>query len=99
MFKNGIRPIHPGKILREDYQKELGFSAAGLARALGVAAPTVNNILIERSGISAEMALRLAACLDTTPGFWLSLQSAYELCEAEQEHGKEIASAVQRLVA
>ena len=39
MFKNGMRPIHPGEILREDYQKEIGFSAAELARALGMATP------------------------------------------------------------
>ncbi|MFK3971190.1 HigA family addiction module antitoxin [Pseudomonas sp. NPDC087358] len=99
MFKNGMRPVHPGEVLREDYQKELGFSAAGLARALNVAAPTVNNILLERAGVSADMALRLAACLDTTPEFWLNLQTAYELRKAEQEHGEEIAVAVQRLVA
>ena len=43
--------IHPGEILREDFQKEMGFSAAALARALGVATPTVNNILRER-GVS-----------------------------------------------
>ena len=99
MFKNGMRPVHPGEILREDFQKEIGFSAAGLARALGVATPTVNNILLERGGVSADMALRLAACLDTTPEFWLNLQKAYELRKAEQEHGEEIAEVVQRLVA
>lgn len=99
MFKNDMRPVHPGEVLREDFQNEIGFSAAALARALGVATPTVNNILLERGGVSADMALRLAACLDTTPEFWLNLQTAYELRKAEQEHGEEIAGAVQRLVA
>jgi addiction module HigA family antidote len=99
MFKNGMRPIHPGEVLREDYQKEIGLSAAGLARALGVATPTVNNIPLERGGVSADMALRLAACLDTTPEFWLNLHKAHELRKAEQEHGEEIAEVVQRLVA
>ena len=33
MLKNGMRPVHPGEILREDFQKEMGFSAAALARA------------------------------------------------------------------
>jgi len=99
MFKNGMRPVHPGEILREDFQSEMGFSAAALARALNVSTPTVNNILLERGGVSADMALRLAICLDTTPEFWLNLQTAYELRKAEQEHGDEIAAAVHRLVA
>lgn len=99
MFKNGMRPVHPGEVLREDFQSVMGFSAAALARALGVSTPTVNNILLERGGVSADMALRLAVCLDTTPEFWLNLQTAYELRKAEQEHGDEIAGAVHRLVA
>jgi addiction module HigA family antidote len=78
---------------------EIGLSAAGLARALGVATPTVNNIPLERGGVSADMALRLAACLDTTPEFWLNLHKAHERRKAEQEHGEEIAEVVQRLVA
>lgn len=45
------------------------------------------------------MALRLAACLDTTPEFWLNLHKAHERRKAEQEHGEEIAEVVQRLVA
>ncbi len=99
MLKNGMRPVHPGEVLREDFQSEMGFSAAALARALGVSTPTVNNILLERGGVSADMALRLAVCLDTTPEFWLNLQTAYELRKAEQEHGEEIAMVVHRLVA
>ncbi|HDS1816890.1 TPA: type II toxin-antitoxin system antitoxin GraA [Pseudomonas putida] len=99
MLKNGMRPIHPGEVLREDFQKEMGFSAAALARALGVATPTVNNILRERGGISADMALRLSICLDTTPEFWLNLQIAFDLRTAEQQHGDEILGSVQRLVA
>jgi len=90
MLKNGMRPIHPGEVLREDFQKEMGFSAAALARALGVATPTVNNILRERGGISADMALRLAICLDTTPEFWLNLQIAYDLRVATAAAGEQI---------
>nr|WP_314483292.1 HigA family addiction module antitoxin [uncultured Pseudomonas sp.] len=99
MFKNGTRPIYPGEVLREDFQSEMGFSAAALARALGVSTPTVNNILLERGGVSADMAWRLAGCFDTTPEFWLNLQTAYALRKTEQEHGEEIAGAVRRLVA
>lgn len=95
MFKNGMRPVHPGEILRMDYQQELGFSAAALARALGVSTPTVNEILRERRGISADLALRLAACLETTPEFWLNLQSAFDLRTAQLNHGAEIQRDVQ----
>ncbi|WP_437884004.1 HigA family addiction module antitoxin [Pseudomonas sp. LRF_L74] len=97
MAKNGMRPVHPGEILREDFQREMGFSAAALARALNVSTPTVNNILLERGGVSADMALRLATCLGTTAEFWLNLQTTFDLRKAELEHGDEIAEVVQRL--
>ena len=99
MLNNGMRPIHPGEVLREDFQKEMGFSAAALARALGVATPTVNNILRERGGISADMALRLSICLNTTPEFWLNLQTAFDLFFVKQKTAYEIIESVQRLVA
>ncbi|WGV19019.1 HigA family addiction module antitoxin [Pseudomonas putida] len=50
-------------------------------------------------GVSADMALRLSICLDTTPEFWLNLQTAFDLRTAEQQHGDEIIGSVQRLVA
>ncbi|QXH50396.1 HigA family addiction module antidote protein [Pseudomonas fakonensis] len=99
MFINPVRPIHPGEVLREDFQRAMGLSAAALAKALGVSTPTVNNILRERGGVSADMALRLSICLDTTPEFWLNLQSAFDLHTAEQQHGDEIIGSVRRLVA
>ena len=60
MFKNGMRPIHPGEVLREDFLKPLGMSANALAKALNVAAPRVNDIVRERRGVSADTAMRLA---------------------------------------
>lgn len=90
MLKNGMRPVHPGEILREDYLVELGMSASALARVLRVPAPRINDIVRERRGISADTALRLARYFDTTPQFWLNLQSAYELRVAEQAAGKKI---------
>ncbi len=66
-FKNGMRPVHPGEILREDYLKELGMSANALAKALNVPAPRVNDIVRERRGITADTALRLALYFDSSP--------------------------------
>lgn len=90
MSKNGMRPIHPGEILREDYLAELGMSANALARALAVPAPRVNDIVRGRRGISADTALRLARYFDTSPQFWLNLQTAYDLRVAEIEGGVRV---------
>ena len=59
MFKNGMRPIHPGEVLREDYLKPMEMSANALARQLHVPASRINDIVLERRGISADTALRL----------------------------------------
>ncbi len=90
MFKNGMRPIHPGEILREDYLVPLAMSANALAKALKVPAPRINDIVRERRGITRDTALRLAHYFDTTPEFWLNLQTAYDLRIAEIAAGDKI---------
>ncbi len=94
MLKNGMRPIHPGEILREEYLVPLGLSANALARALGVTTARVNDIVRERRGITGETALRLARYFGTDAQSWLNLQAAYELRLAEIETGKAIERAV-----
>ena len=98
MFKNGMRPIHPGEILKEEYLDPLGLTAAALARALRVSAPTVNEIVLMRRGISADVALRLAIALDTSAHFWLNLQTAYDLRTAEIAKGAQIEREVEKVV-
>ena len=98
MFKNGRRPIHPGEILKEEYLDPLGLTAAALARALRVSAPTVNEIVLMRRGISADVALRLAIALDTSAQFWLNLQTAYDLRTAEIAKGAQIEREVEKVV-
>jgi len=98
MFKNGMRPVHPGEILKEEYLEPLGLTAAALARALHVSAPTVNEIVLKRRGISADVALRLAAAFETSAQFWLNLQTAYDLRIAQIAKGEEIGREVQRVV-
>ncbi|MBI1731192.1 MAG: HigA family addiction module antidote protein [Gammaproteobacteria bacterium] len=87
---NRMRQIHPGEILREEYLKPLGMSANALAVALRVPAPRVNDIVRERRAVTPEMALRLAQYFQTTPQFWLNLQTSYDLKVAEREAGKRI---------
>ncbi len=77
--------IHPGEILREEYMKPLGLSSRKLASLLQIPASRVNDIVLERRGITAETALRLAHYFSTTPKFWLNMQISYELKKAEEE--------------
>jgi addiction module HigA family antidote len=84
-----IVPIHPGKHLAEE-MKELGMSAAELARQLNVPTNRVTEILNRRRAITGDTALRLAHFFGTTAKFWLNLQSLYEIRLAERKSGKSI---------
>ena len=77
-------PPHPGEILRELCLEPLGISVTDAAKALGVARKTLSSILNGHSGISPEMAIRLAKAFDTSPESWLNQQVQYDLWEAEQ---------------
>jgi addiction module HigA family antidote len=76
--------IHPGEILREEFIKPHGLSSRKLAQELGVPAPRINDIVLERRGITVDTALRLAKFFGTTPKFWMNLQVSYELRAAEE---------------
>jgi antitoxin HigA-1 len=95
MERNGMRPVHPGEILREDMLPELGMSANALAKALDVPANRITAILNGTRGITADTALRLARYLGTSPEIWLNLQTAYDLRVAELEAGETILRTVQ----
>jgi addiction module HigA family antidote len=90
MFKNGMRPVHPGEILREEFLVPLGLSANALAKALNVPAPRINDIVRERRGISADTAMRLARHFGGDARSWLNLQTAYDLRVAEIANAKRI---------
>lgn len=90
MIKNGMRPVHPGEILREDYLVPLDMSANALAKALNVPAPRINDVVRERRGITADTAMRLARYFGGDARSWLNLQAAYDLRVAEQAVGKRI---------
>ena len=84
-----ILAIHPGEHLAEEL-KELGMSAAELARQLDVPTNRVTQILNGQRGITGDTALRLAHFFGTTAEFWLNLQSLYEIRLAERASGKSI---------
>ena len=81
--------IHPGEQLGEEL-KALGISAAELARQIEVPTNRVTEILNGQRSLTGDTALRLGHFFDTSPEFWLNLQSLYELRLAEQRVGKTI---------
>ena len=91
--RNGMRPVHPGEILRGELD-ELGLSANALSKALGVPVNRVTMILNGQRGVSADTALRLGRYFGTTSQFWLNLQKTFELRQAEIAAGHEIAKRV-----
>lgn len=78
-------PIHPGEILRADFMEPLGLSMNRLALDLRVAATHIAEIVHGRRGITPDTALRLARYFNTSPGFWLNLQSSYDLEVAQDK--------------
>jgi addiction module HigA family antidote len=97
MFTNGMRPVHPGEILREEYLEPLEMSANALANALHLTASRVNEIVRENRGVTPDTALRLSRYFGTTPEFWLSLQMTYELRKAAREEWEHIVEEIKPL--
>jgi len=90
-----MRAVHPGEVLREEYLKPLGLSANALARALHVPASRVNDIVLERRGITVDTALRLVRYFGGNVQSWLNLQTAYDLKVAERTIAAKIAREVE----
>ena len=88
--KNGMRPVHPGEILKEEYLKPMGLSANALAKALRVPAPRINDIVLQRRGVTADTAMRLARYFGGEPQSWLNLQMTYDLRVAERANARRI---------
>ena len=98
MLKNNIRPIHPGEILREEYLAQIGMSANALSIRLRVSASRINDVLRERRRITTDTALRLARFFNTTPQFWLNLQTNFVLKKTEIVVGDKIAQEIHPLL-
>lgn len=88
--KNGMRPVHPGELLREDFLRPARLSANALAKALHVPAPRINDIVRERRGISADTAMRLARYFGGDARSWLNLQAVYDLRVAQIANARRI---------
>lgn len=81
-------PPHPGEVLREWIPE--GMTVTTAAQALQVSRVTLSKVLNGKSGVTAGMALRLAAWLGTTPDVWLGMQTQFDLWQAKQEQAPKI---------
>ncbi|ODS93815.1 MAG: addiction module antidote protein, HigA family [Comamonas sp. SCN 65-56] len=82
MTPNGMRPIHPGEVLREEFLAPMGISAHALAIALQVPAPRINDIVRERRAVTVDTALRLAKYFGVSAEFWMGLQTDFDMATA-----------------
>ena len=79
-----LAPVHPGKILRDEFLEPMALSVYRLAQAVKVPRPRLNDIILGRRGVTIDTALRLGRYFGTTPDFWLNLQTRYELDMADR---------------
>jgi addiction module HigA family antidote len=80
-----IKPVHPGEILRREFMAPFRLSINRVAMDLRVPVAPIANIVNEKQGIKADMALRLARYFKNSPAFWRNLQRRYDLEIAEAE--------------
>jgi len=78
-------PPHPGLSVRHDCIEPLGLTITEAAHALGVTRQTLNNLVNGKSGISADMAIRLDKAFGGGAETWLRLQMAYDLAQVRQK--------------
>lgn len=88
MFRTGLRPMHPGELLREDILPASGITQTELAKRLGVSRRTVSEVIHERRPVTSDMAHRLSRVFGTTPDFWMNLQQSVDLWEALEANKK-----------
>jgi antitoxin HigA-1 len=79
MTRTKLPPLHPGEVLREEFMTPLGLTAYHLAEECRIPRTRIERITREETGITADTALRLAKFFGTTPEFWLTLQSRFEI--------------------
>src|ERR1700685_3251885 len=82
--------IHPGEILREEFLKPMKMSVYHLAKRLHVPVPRINDVVLERRGISAATAVRLSRFFRNTEQSWLNLQNAYEVSRVKRKRASNL---------
>jgi len=90
MKKKKLHPVHPGEVLLEEFLKPMGISQNKLAINISVPARRINEIVLERRGITADTALRLSGFFGTSAEFWLGLQAQYDLDITAEKLGERL---------
>jgi len=85
-----LKNPHPGEILLDEFLKPLGLSQSALAKEIGVPPNRINAIVRARRNITADTDLRLSRFLGLSEGYWLRLQNAYDIMEAQRASGESI---------
>ncbi len=83
MMSRMRNPAHPGEVLQQYLPVSMTVTEA--AHRLGISRQALSALLNKRSGVSADMALRLSQALGTSAEMWLSMQATYDLWKAEQK--------------
>lgn len=81
-------PPHPGGVIKRVCLQSLDLSVTVAAKHLGVTRNTLSRLINEQSGVSADMAIRLAAAFGGTPESWLRQQASYDLAQAQKRMRK-----------
>ena len=97
-FKNGMRPVHPGEVIKEDFLLPLNLSVNAAAHALHIPTTRLNDIVLKRRGVTPDTAMRLARCFGGDARSWLNLQTAYDLRVAEIESAEVINNQIKPMV-
>jgi addiction module HigA family antidote len=82
MFPENRIPTHPGVVLSQEFLAPLGISQVALAAHLGVPVQRINELVRGKRGVTPETAWLLSEALNTTPEFWVNLQTAYDLARS-----------------
>ena len=90
MSTRKLAPVHPGEVLQMEFMEPLGLSQNRLALDIGVPARRINEIVLGKRRVSTDTALRLGRSFDTTPQFWLGLQTDFDLDVVSDELGDRL---------
>lgn len=87
-----FNPPHPGRLVRQECLEPLNLSVTEGATALGVTRQALNNLVNGKAGISAEMAVRLAAAFGGSAEAWVRMQANYDLAQVKRREAEIVAT-------
>ena len=82
-------PPHPGGVVRRQCLEPLRLTVTDAAKGLGVTRQALSDLVNEKAGISVDMAIRLSKAFGSSPETWLGMQTAYDLWQARDSHGRD----------